>query len=125
MCDSSDSDTSEHSDSEAKRRRKGGEGTSGGGGGSSNISNEVLIGSAISKSASIIAEAIQAFEEREEKRHRDFMSLQERRLQIEESKAEITRQGINGLVDAINKLANSILALANNSQNNQTPPSPN
>lgn len=125
MCDSSDSDTSEHSDSEAKRRRKGGEGTSGGGGGSSNISNEVLIGSAISKSASIIAEAIQACEEREEKRHRDFMSLQERRLQIEESKAEITRQGINGLVDAINKLANSILALANNSQNNQTPPSPN
>lgn len=125
MCDSSDSDTSEHSDSEAKRRRKGGEGTSGGGGGSSNISNEVLIGSAISKSASIIAEAIQACEEREEKRHRDLMSLQERRLQIEESKAEITRQGINGLVDAINKLANSILALANNSQNNQTPPSPN
>ncbi|KAI8524675.1 hypothetical protein RHMOL_Rhmol13G0166400 [Rhododendron molle] len=121
-----DSDTSEHSDSAAKRRRKGGEGTSGGGGGgSSNISNEVLIGSAISKSASIIAEAIQACEGREEKRHRDLMSLQERRLQIEESKAEITRQGINGLVDAINKLANSILALANNSQNNQTPPSPN
>ncbi|XP_058197063.1 uncharacterized protein LOC131313025 isoform X1 [Rhododendron vialii] len=122
-----DSDTSEHSDSAAKRRRKGGEGTSGGGGGggSSNISNEALIGSAISKSASIIAEAIQACEEREEKRHRDLMSLQERRLQIEESKAEITRQGINGLVDAINKLANSILALANNSQNNQTPPSPN
>lgn len=128
MCDSSDSDTSEHSDSAAKRRRKGGEGTSGGGvggGSTSNISNEVLIGSAISKSASIIAEAIQACEEREEKRHRDLMSLQERRLQIEESKAEITRQGINGLVDAINKLANSILALANNSQNNQTPPSPN
>lgn len=124
MCDSSDSDTSEHSDSAAKRRRKGGEGTSGGGGGS-NISNEVLIGSAISKSASIIAEAIQACEEREEKRHRDLMSLQERRLQIEESKAEITRQGINGIVDAINKLANSMLALANNSQNNQTPPSPN
>ncbi|KAF7120277.1 hypothetical protein RHSIM_Rhsim13G0128100 [Rhododendron simsii] len=119
-----DSDTSEHSDSAAKRRRKGGEGTSGGGGGS-NISNEVLIGSAISKSASIIAEAIQACEEREEKRHRDLMSLQERRLQIEESKAEITRQGINGIVDAINKLANSMLALANNSQNNQTPPSPN
>ncbi|PIN24808.1 hypothetical protein CDL12_02462 [Handroanthus impetiginosus] len=76
------------------------------------------VGSAISKSASIIAEAIQSCEEREERRHRQMLSLHERRLQIEESKAEINRQGINGLVDAINKLANSILALASNK--NQT-----
>ncbi|KAH7838806.1 hypothetical protein Vadar_031411 [Vaccinium darrowii] len=116
-----DSDTSEPSDSPAKRRRKGGgEGTSGGS--SSNISAEVLIGTAISKSAAIIAEAIQACEEREEKRHRDLMSLQQRRLQIEESQTEVTKQGIHGLVEAINKLANSIIGLASNSQNNQNPP---
>nr|XP_027088786.1 trihelix transcription factor ASR3-like isoform X2 [Coffea arabica] len=103
----SDSDTSEHSDSPAKRRRRG-EGTSGGASGSE--SHEV--GTAISRSASVIAETIQACEEREERRHRELLSLHERRLQIEESKAEISRQGINGLVDAVNKLANSILALA-------------
>ena len=112
MCDSSDSDTSEYSDSPAKRRRRsggGGEGTSGGIA-SASTSNEV--GTAISKSASIIAQAIQACDEREESRHRDLLSLHERRLKIEESNTEINRQGINGLVDAINKLANSILALA-------------
>ncbi|CAK9151499.1 unnamed protein product [Ilex paraguariensis] len=110
----SDSDTSEYSDSPAKRRR--GEGTSGGGAASGGISQEV--GSAISKSASIIAEAIQASEEREERRHKELLSLHERRLQIEESKAEINRQGISGLVDSINKLANSILALAANKNQN-------
>ncbi|XP_042477889.1 trihelix transcription factor ASR3-like [Macadamia integrifolia] len=99
-----DSDTSEHSNSSAKRRRRG-EGTSSSG----NTSYEV--GSAISKSASIIAEALQACEEKEEKRHRDLLSLQERRLKVEESKTEINREGTNGLVDAINKLASSILAL--------------
>ncbi|KAL3522973.1 hypothetical protein ACH5RR_015807 [Cinchona calisaya] len=99
-----DSDTSEHSDSPAKRRRRG-EGTSGGESGSE-------VGSAISRGASTIAQAIQACEEREERRHRDLLNLHQRRLQIEESKAEINRQGINGLVDAVNKLANSVLALA-------------
>lgn len=117
MRDSSDFETSDHSDSPAKRRRKGsgsgGEGTSGGG-----TAHEV--GTAISKSASIIADALQASEEREERRHRELLSLHERRLRIEESKAEISRQGVNGLVDAINKLADSIHALA--SHNNQPPP---
>nr|GLL30030.1 uncharacterized protein LOC102586962 [Ipomoea trifida]GMD06242.1 trihelix transcription factor ASR3-like [Ipomoea batatas]GMD09543.1 trihelix transcription factor ASR3-like [Ipomoea batatas] len=122
MCDSSDPDTSEHSDSPAKRRRMG-EGTSGtqtSGGGNMNSHQEV--GPAISRSAALIAEAIQSSEEREERRHRELLSLHERRLQIEESKAEINRQGINGLVDAINRLANSILTLATN--NNQPGPPP-
>ncbi|XP_052200907.1 uncharacterized protein LOC127807251 [Diospyros lotus] len=109
-----DSDTSDYSDSPAKRRRRrgGGEGTSG-------CSNEV--GSAISKSASMIAEAIQACEEREERRHRELLSLQERRLQMEESRMEMTRQGISGLADAINKLASSILAFASSHRNQSTP----
>ncbi|XP_033514773.1 trihelix transcription factor ASR3-like isoform X1 [Nicotiana tomentosiformis] len=119
MCDSSDPDRSEHSDSPAKRRRKGeGEGTSSG---NNNINNLQEVGSAIFKSAAIIAETIQASEEREERRHRELLCLHERRLQIEESKAEINRQGINGLVDSINKLANSILSLAGN-KNQAAPP---
>ncbi|KAM7271082.1 hypothetical protein ACFE04_030296 [Oxalis oulophora] len=132
-----DSDTSEYSDSPAKRRRKGqgngGEGASGDGGGdgggighhgapgagtSTSMSSHELVGSAISRSASIIAEALQANEEREERRHRDLINLHERRLKIEEIKTEISKQGINGLVDSINKLANSILALASNNNNN-------
>ncbi|EYU43703.1 hypothetical protein ABFS82_13G187700 [Erythranthe guttata] len=121
-----DSDTSEYSDSPAKRRRKrrggGEEGTSGGGGGDTAALQEV--GSAITKSASMIAEAIQSCEEREERRHRQVLRVHERRLQIEESKAEINKQGINGLVDAINKLATSILALAATNKNNQPPPPP-
>ncbi|KAH7569563.1 hypothetical protein JRO89_XS06G0187000 [Xanthoceras sorbifolium] len=130
MCDSSDSDTSEYSDSPAKRRRRGRGGVGGGGGGGGNgegtsgnasASTSHEVGTAISKSASIIAEALQACEEREERRHRDLVSLHERRLKIEESKSEINRQGINGLVDAINKLANSILALASNKNQSSAP----
>lgn len=114
MCDSSDSDASEYSDSPAKRRRRGGGDGGAGTSGTASASTPHEVGTAISKSASIIAEAIQACEEREERRHRDLLNLHERRLQLEESKTEINRQGVNGLVDAINKLANSILALASN-----------
>ncbi|XP_075664857.1 uncharacterized protein LOC142634448 isoform X3 [Castanea sativa] len=99
-------------DSPAKRRRKGGESGEGTSGTANASSSSHEVGTAISKSASIIAEALQASEEREERRHRELLSLQERRLKIEESKTEINRQGINGLVDAINKLADSIHALA-------------
>ncbi|KAL3344195.1 hypothetical protein AABB24_023564 [Solanum stoloniferum] len=124
MCDSSDRDKSEHSDSPAKRRRKG-EGGGGEASGTSgdhhNINNLQEVGSAIFKSATIIAKTIKASEEGEERRHREMLNLHERRLQIEESKAEISRQGINGLVDSINRLANSILSLASNN-NNQPPP---
>jgi len=93
MRDSSDFETSEHSESPAKRRRRrkgsasGGEGTS---------ANEV--GTAISKSASIIAEALQASEEREEKRHRELLSMHERRLRIEESKTEIGKALMGSLM---------------------------
>lgn len=123
MCDSSDPDhSSERSDSPAKKRRMrgGGEGTSGTS--KCNINNSSQeVGSAISKSAAIIAEAIQSCEERGDRRHKELLSLHQRRLQIEESKAEINKEGINGLVDSINKLANSILALAGN-KNQSTDP---
>ncbi|XP_060193170.1 uncharacterized protein LOC132622566 [Lycium barbarum] len=125
MSDSSDPDhSSERSDSPAKKRRMsgGGEGTSTGTAKDDNINNSSQeFGSAISKSAAIIAETIQSCEEREEKRHRELLNLHQRRLQIEESKAEINREGINGLVDSINNLASSILALAGN-KNQSTDP---
>ncbi|XP_044509487.1 trihelix transcription factor ASR3-like [Mangifera indica] len=115
----SDSDTSGYSDSPAKRRRRyGGEGASE----SASASHEV--GTAISKSAAIIAEALQASEEREERRHKDLVSLHERRLQIEKDKTEINKEGINGLVDAINKLANSILVLASKKSQQSSSSSP-
>uniref|UniRef100_A0A803QHW7 Myb-like domain-containing protein n=1 Tax=Cannabis sativa TaxID=3483 RepID=A0A803QHW7_CANSA len=79
---------------------------------SDNHQQQVVVATAISKSASIIAEALQACEEGEQKRHEDLVSLHERRLEIEKSKNEVNRQGINGLVEAINNLANSIQALA-------------
>lgn len=132
MCDSSDSDTSEHSKSPAKRRRRGsggGEGTSAAGTASAatarpttTTTSDHQVGSAISKSASIIAEALEACEEREDIRHRDVLSLHERRIKIEESKAEINKLGFNGLVDAVNNLANSIQALASQNSNNQSAP---
>lgn len=127
ICERSDSDTSNHSNSQVKRRRRGGGegggsgGVGGGGEGTSRAANTSSssheVGNAISKSASIIAEALQACDERQERRHRDLLSLHERRLKIEESKTEINRQDINGLVEAINNLANSILALASHSRN--------
>ncbi|XP_062096012.1 uncharacterized protein LOC133801775 isoform X2 [Humulus lupulus] len=79
-----------------------------------------VVATAISKSASIIAEALHACEEGEQKRHEDLLSLHERRLEIEKSKNEVNRQGINGLVEAINKLANSIQALASDHRNQST-----
>lgn len=122
--DSSDSDTSEYSDSPAKRRRRssGGGTSTGGATASGGAANNEEVGSAISRSASIIAEAIQASEENEDRRHRDLVSLHEKRLQIEQSKTEINQRGIDGLVDAINKLANSIFALASHKNKSQSAP---
>ncbi|CAL1402364.1 unnamed protein product [Linum trigynum] len=68
-----------------------------------------------------IVEAIEACEQGQERRHREMVRLQERRLKMEESKAEMTR---HGLVDAINKLANSILALASSSSSSSSSPPP-
>ncbi|KAL6197016.1 hypothetical protein ACLB2K_032629 [Fragaria x ananassa] len=126
----SDTDTSEHSDSPAKRRRRGGRSSGGGGDQQQGISTSGTVsagtssevGTAISRGASIIAEALQGCEEREERRHREILSMHERRIQIEETKTEINRQGISGLVDAINKLANSIHALASNNQSQSSAP---
>ncbi|XP_068655883.1 uncharacterized protein [Aristolochia californica] len=109
--ESSDSDGSEFSSSPTKRRRR--ETST-----SSDTTYELC--SAICKSASIIEKALLKCEEKEEKRHRELMSFEERKLKIEESKAEINLQAISGLTGAMNQLANSIFALV--SEKNQTGP---
>ncbi|KAE8722931.1 RAB isoform 1 [Hibiscus syriacus] len=114
---SSDSDTSEYSDSPSKRRRRGGDN----GEGTTSDGNSDEVSTAISKTAFIIAEAIHASEEREERRHRDLLNFHERRLKMEESKTEINKKGMDGLVDAINKLANSIIALASHKNQSSAP----
>ncbi|XP_030471419.1 trihelix transcription factor GTL1-like [Syzygium oleosum] len=115
-----ESESSEHSDSPAKRRRRGGDR---GAAASEDRHEPCDVGTAISRSASIIAEALQACDEREERRHRDLVGLHERRLKLEESKTEINRQGNDGLVSAINKLASSIHALASTSSSKNPPSS--
>ncbi|XP_018489615.2 protein SCARECROW isoform X2 [Raphanus sativus] len=79
---------------------------------------ETVVAAAFSRSASLIANAIRESEERQERRHKEVMSLEERRLMIEESNVQINREGMNGLVEAINKLASSIFALASSSHHN-------
>ncbi|XP_021765484.1 uncharacterized protein LOC110730010 [Chenopodium quinoa] len=79
------------------------------------------VSTAISRSATMITEAIQASEEREERRHREMMNIQESRLRIEESELEINRQGFNGLTEAVNRLATSIFTWANSHKNQQGP----
>ncbi|KAF6172350.1 hypothetical protein GIB67_024972 [Kingdonia uniflora] len=103
MCDSSDSD---QSNSSAKRRKRGDHGK---GKTSSQPSNDVSC--AISESATTIAKALQSCDEQEERRHREIMSLQERKLKIMESKIGSDREAFSGIVDSINNLSNSIFAL--------------
>lgn len=109
--DSSDSDVSEYSNSPTKRRRKGEA--------SSSSSTAQELGSAISKSASMIEKTLMECEENEEKRHKSLLDIEERRLKIEEAKAESSMQAINGLTEAINQLATSIFALV--SERSQPP----
>ncbi|KAF8104179.1 hypothetical protein N665_0177s0035 [Sinapis alba] len=120
---SSDSDASEHPDTTpAKRRRKIPTTTAGSSGAGRDDAEteegETVVAAAFSRSASVIANAIRESEERQDRRHKEVMSLEERRLVIEESNVQINREGMNGLVEAINKLASSIFALASSSHHN-------
>lgn len=115
---SSDSDTSEYSDTSPAKRRRTIPATAAGpsGGGNAEVEEgETAVAAALSRSASVIANAIRESEERQDRRHKEVMSIQERRLKIEESNVEMNREGMSGLVEAINKLASSIFALASSS----------
>ncbi|XP_018489667.1 trihelix transcription factor ASR3 isoform X2 [Raphanus sativus] len=106
--------------SPAKRRRTmpttaAGTGAGSGGGNAEMEEGETIVAAALSKSASVIANAIRESEERQDRRHKEVLSLQERRLKMEESNVEMNREGMSGLVEAINKLASSMFALASSS----------
>ncbi|EFJ31936.1 hypothetical protein SELMODRAFT_402580 [Selaginella moellendorffii] len=67
---------------------------------------------AVARSASDLSHTLMQCEEKKDRRHKDLLSVEERKLMLEETKTEISRQGIEGLVGAVNNLANAILTLA-------------
>ncbi|CAH1427944.1 unnamed protein product [Lactuca virosa] len=69
------------------------------------------IGSSIVHSTRVLSETLKRFEEKKEKRHRELMELEEQRLHLEETRNEVNRQGITGLITSINKLSDAIYAL--------------
>ncbi|GLJ27900.1 hypothetical protein SUGI_0547710 [Cryptomeria japonica] len=97
MSESSDNDGSEVPHSSAKRRRVG----SGHG-----------LAPAMSESTIRITQTLMACEEKKDKRHMDILDVEEKKIRIEEAKTEISKQGIAGLISAVNNLANAILTLA-------------
>lgn len=93
--DTSDSETecSEELDGDTKRRKVRG------------------IGSSIIRGASVLARSIRSSEEKKEKRHRELMELEERRIRAEETRNEVNREGIASFVNAVNNLSGAIQSL--------------
>jgi hypothetical protein len=80
---------------EAKRRRRGAE----------------RLGSSVVRSATVLARTLVACEDKRERRHREVLELEERRLRLEAERNEVRRQGFAGLVAAVNGLSGAIHAL--------------
>lgn len=78
------------------------------------------LGSSIKRSTSVLAKTLIECEEKKEKRHQHVIQLEERRLQIEETRNEVNKQGFDGLITAINNLSGAIQSLASNRQNDAT-----
>ncbi|KAA8532367.1 hypothetical protein F0562_032378 [Nyssa sinensis] len=91
--DSSETEWSEKFDTDTKRRKVGD------------------VGPSILRSATILAKTLRSREESKEKRHREIMELEERRLRLEETRIEVNSQGIAGLVAAVNNLSGAIQSL--------------
>ncbi|XP_057734880.1 trihelix transcription factor GTL1-like [Arachis stenosperma] len=72
------------------------------------------LGSSIMHSASVLARALRSCEEKKEKRHREMMELEQRRIQMEEARNEVQRQGIATIVAAVTNLSGAIQSLINN-----------
>ncbi|MQM10942.1 hypothetical protein Taro_043841 [Colocasia esculenta] len=101
MSSSSETDENDREDSDAKRRKT------------------RSLGSSVVRSASVLARALLACEERRDKRHRDLLELEERRLRVEEDRTEMNRQGLAGLIDAVNNLAGAVHALVSDHHRNE------
>ncbi|XP_066346430.1 trihelix transcription factor ASR3-like [Miscanthus floridulus] len=69
------------------------------------------LGSSVMRSATVLARTLVACEEKRERRHREVLELEERRLRLEEERTEVRRQGFAGLVSAVNSLSSAIHAL--------------
>ncbi|XVE74603.1 hypothetical protein DITRI_Ditri12bG0030600 [Diplodiscus trichospermus] len=95
--DSSETKSSENLDSESTKRKK-----------------VRKIGSSIMRSASVLAQTLKSCEEKKEKRHQEVMELEQRRLQIEETRNEVNRKGITDLVAAMTNLSGAIQSLIAN-----------
>ncbi|OVA03629.1 hypothetical protein BVC80_1659g17 [Macleaya cordata] len=78
------------------------------------------LGSSIVRSASVLAKTLLECEEKKEKRHQNLIQLEEKRLEIEETRTEVNKQGFAGLIAAVNNLSGAIQALVSNRQNNAT-----
>ncbi|OIV89569.1 hypothetical protein TanjilG_19246 [Lupinus angustifolius] len=74
------------------------------------------LGSSIMKSATVLAQALKTCEEKKEKRHIELMKLEQRRIQVEEARNEVHRQGIATLIAAVTNLSGAIQSLINNDQ---------
>ena len=70
-----------------------------------------LLGSSVVRSATVLARTLVACEEKRERRHREVLELEERRLRLEEQRTEVRRQGFAGLISAVNSLSTAINAL--------------
>lgn len=69
------------------------------------------LGSSVVRSATVLARTLVACEEKRERRHREVLELEERRLRLEEERTEVRRQGFAGLISAVNSLSSAIHAL--------------
>ncbi|GKB46567.1 trihelix transcription factor ASR3-like protein, partial [Tanacetum coccineum] len=86
-------DSAEKHDSETKRRR---------------VRD---IGSSIIHSTTLLSETLKQCDEKKERRHRELMELERQRLHLEETRTEVNRQGMTGLITSINKLSDAIHSL--------------
>ncbi|TYI43480.1 hypothetical protein ES332_A01G173400v1 [Gossypium tomentosum] len=94
--DSSETESSENLDSKTKRKKV------------------RKIGSSIMRSASVLAQTLKSCEENKEKRQQQVMELEQRRLQIEETRNEVNRKGFTDLVAAMTNLSGAIQSLIAN-----------
>ncbi|KAI3695766.1 hypothetical protein L1987_78766 [Smallanthus sonchifolius] len=59
----------------------------------------------------LLSQTLEHYDENKEKCHRQLMELEQQRLQSEEARNEVNRQGIAALITSINKLSDAIQAL--------------
>lgn len=84
------------------------------GGGSESKRRKVKnLGSSIMRSASVLARALRRCEEKKEKRHRELIELEQKRIQMEEARNEVHRQGIATIVAAVSNLSGAIHSFIN------------